>query len=94
MKLIIPKYKELMQNGQIEISTTPFYHPILPLLLNSESARIALPDVRLPEEPVNWPEDVRLQLHLALDQYQKTFGAAPKGLWPSEGSSVTNWCLT
>ena len=48
---IVPLYKELASNGSMEISTSPFYHPIIPLLINSRSAREAMPGVELPEMP-------------------------------------------
>lgn len=86
MQVIIPKYRELYQKGQIEISTTPFYHPILPVLLDARSAKKALPQLSLPELDINWPEDVKAQLYLATEYFTKTFGQPPKGMWPSEGS--------
>jgi alpha-amylase/alpha-mannosidase (GH57 family) len=82
---VIPEYRKLAQSGQIEISTTPFYHPILPLLCDSDIASVAHPHVPLPPR-FCFPEDARLQLEMARDYIQKTFGVAPAGLWPSEGS--------
>lgn len=82
---VIPEYRKLAQSGQIEISTTPFYHPILPLLCDSDIASVAHPHVPLPPR-FCYPDDARLQLELARDFIQKTFGVAPAGLWPSEGS--------
>ncbi len=82
---VIPEYKKLAESGQIEISTTPFYHPILPLLCDSDIASVAHPHVPLPPR-FCYPEDARLQLEMARDYVKKTFGVAPVGLWPSEGS--------
>jgi alpha-amylase/alpha-mannosidase (GH57 family) len=82
---VIPEYKKLAESGQIEISTTPFYHPILPLLCDSDIASVAHPHVPLPPR-FSHPEDARLQLEMARDYVTKTFGVAPVGLWPSEGS--------
>jgi alpha-amylase/alpha-mannosidase (GH57 family) len=82
---VIPEYKKLAASGQIEISTTPFYHPILPLLCDSDIASISHPQVPLPPR-FCYPEDARLQLQVARDYVKKTFGVAPVGLWPSEGS--------
>ena len=82
---VIPEYRKLAASGQIEISTTPFYHPILPLLCDSDIASISHPHVPLPPR-FCYPEDARLQLQMARDYVQKTFGVAPVGLWPSEGS--------
>jgi len=82
---VIPEYKKLAASGQIEISTTPFYHPILPLLCDSDIASVSHPHVPLPPR-FCYPDDARLQLQMARDYVQKTFGVAPVGLWPSEGS--------
>jgi alpha-amylase/alpha-mannosidase (GH57 family) len=83
--LVIPEYKKLAAKGQIEISTTPFYHPILPLLCDSNIAAVAHPNVPLPR-PFRYPQDARKQLEMAQDYIKRVFGVAPVGLWPSEGS--------
>jgi alpha-amylase/alpha-mannosidase (GH57 family) len=83
--LVIPQYRKLAESGQIEISTTPFYHPILPLICDSNIASVAHPGVALPSR-FSYPEDAKLQLGLARDYVKQTFGVAPVGLWPSEGS--------
>ncbi|HWE52504.1 MAG TPA: glycoside hydrolase family 57 protein [Bryobacteraceae bacterium] len=82
---VIPEYKKLAASGQIEISTTPFYHPILPLLCDSDIASVSHPHVPLPPR-FCYPGDARMQLQMARDYIGKTFGVAPVGLWPSEGS--------
>ena len=82
---VIPEYRKLAASGQIEISTTPFYHPILPLLCDSDIASVSHPYVPLPPR-FCYPDDARAQLQLARDYVNKTFGVAPVGLWPSEGS--------
>ena len=71
--------------GQIEISTTPYYHPILPLLCDSNIAGVAHPNVPLPPR-FRYPGDARRQLQLAREYVEQHFGVAPVGLWPSEGS--------
>jgi len=83
--LVIPEYRKLAKSGQIEISTTPFYHPILPLLCDSDIASVSHPHIALPSR-FRYPEDARMQLERARDYIEKTFGVAPAGLWPSEGS--------
>ncbi len=82
---VIPQYRKLAASGQIEISTTPFYHPILPLLCDSDIAAVSHPNVPLPPR-FSYPGDARLQLEMARDYVKDTFGVAPVGLWPSEGS--------
>jgi alpha-amylase/alpha-mannosidase (GH57 family) len=81
----LPEYQRLARSGQIEISTTPYYHPILPLLCDSNIASVSHPNVPLPPR-FRYPEDARKQLALALDYIARVFGAPPAGLWPSEGS--------
>ena len=83
---VIPEYKAAQENGQIEISTSPFYHPILPLLCDSRIARESLPTSELPQKRFVNPEDAEIQLTKATEFYEKLFGVRPVGLWPSEGS--------
>jgi alpha-amylase/alpha-mannosidase (GH57 family) len=82
---VIPQYRKLAASGQIEISTTPFYHPILPLICDSNIGAVSHPRLPLPPR-FSYPEDARLQLRMAREYVKKTFGVAPAGLWPSEGS--------
>jgi alpha-amylase/alpha-mannosidase (GH57 family) len=82
---VIPVYREMAAAGQIEISTTPYYHPILPLLCDSSIASVSHPGVPLPP-PFRHPEDARVQLEMAREYCAREFGVAPVGLWPSEGS--------
>ena len=72
-------------SGQIEVSTTPYYHPILPLLCDSNIAAVSHPGVPLPP-PFRYPEDAHTQLQMARKYVEREFGVAPVGLWPSEGS--------
>jgi hypothetical protein len=86
LNLVLPTYRDASKAGQIELSTTPFYHPILPLLCDSDIARVANPGTPLPRRAYRQPEDVREQLRRARDYHERVFGAKPAGLWPSEGS--------
>src|ERR1700692_2404086 len=86
LALILPAYREAAQRGQIEISTTPFYHPILPLVCDSDIARVANPGTPLPRRAFRRPEDAREQLQRARAYHERVFGVKPSGLWPSEGS--------
>ncbi len=90
---VLPAYRDAAARDQIEISTTPFYHPILPLICDSDIARVANPSTPLPRRAFRRPEDAREQLHLARQYHEKTFGVKPRGLWPSEGS-VSDQTLT
>ncbi|MHB8501383.1 MAG: glycoside hydrolase family 57 protein [Candidatus Acidiferrales bacterium] len=91
--LVLPAYREAAQTGQVELSTTPFYHPILPLICDSDIARVANPGTPLPRRAFRHPEDAREQLRRARDYHERVFGAKPAGLWPSEGS-VSDQALT
>ncbi len=84
--LVLPAHKEAALRGQVELSTTPFYHPILPLLCDSDIARVANPGTPLPRRAFRRPEDAREQLRRAKEYHEKIFGMKPVGLWPSEGS--------
>jgi alpha-amylase/alpha-mannosidase (GH57 family) len=86
MKQILPLHRRLSESGQIELTTTPYFHPILPLLLDKKLAREAMPDVRLPRYTEGYPEDAAVHLQRAIDQHVRIFGSAPKGMWPAEGS--------
>ena len=77
---IVPTYRRIQESGSIEVSTTPFYHPILPLLIDSR-----VDDPNVPVE-IRFPEDAREQLSRARRFMENRFGRAPQGLWPSEGS--------
>ncbi|OPY65152.1 MAG: Glycosyl hydrolase family 57 [Syntrophorhabdus sp. PtaU1.Bin050] len=86
LKGIIPLYKELVEAGTIELSTSPFYHPIIPLLIDGAVAREAMPGVPLPEKPFSRPEDASWQIKNADRLFTDVFGFAVKGMWPPEGS--------
>jgi len=85
---LIPRYKALMQSGQIEISTTPYYHPILPLLLDFKSTLDAMPDAPLPESNGYAGGQSRSIAHItaAKKAHEHYFGATPRGMWPAEGA--------
>lgn len=86
LRAVLPEYRRAAERGQIEISTTPFYHPILPLLCDSQVARVANPHTPSLVPPFKYPEDAREQLARAREYHSQTFGKMPEGLWPSEGS--------
>ena len=83
---VIPEYREAAARGQIEISASPFYHPILPLLCDTDIYRRTHPDARRPRQPFRRPEDAAEQLERAAACHARLFGERPIGLWPSEGS--------
>src|SRR5262245_10579084 len=83
---VLPSYLKLADEGRIELSASPYDHPILPLLVDVAAARRARPDTALPSERFAAPEDARGQLERALDRHAAVFGKRPAGVWPSEGS--------
>ena len=83
---VIPLHRQLAEQGQVELTTTPFYHPILPLLWDKRLALEAMPDASLPRFTVPYREDADLQIRRAVEFHKKLFGQAPRGMWPSEGS--------
>jgi alpha-amylase/alpha-mannosidase (GH57 family) len=83
---IIPEYRKLEKQGKIEITTTPYYHPILPLLCDSDSAKVARPELQLPENLYSFSDDAKHQIYSAIFKHESTFGHKPKGMWPSEQS--------
>ncbi len=83
--MVLPAYRRLAQKGQIEISVTPFYHPILPLLCDSNIASVSHPGVPLPRT-FKCPQDARHQIVTAREFAMDRFGSYPPGMWPSEGS--------
>ena len=93
LAMVLPAYREAGRSGQVELTTTPFYHPILPLVCDSDIARVANPGTPVPRRAYRRPEDAREQLRRAREYHERVFGAKPAGLWPSEGS-VSDQALT
>jgi alpha-amylase/alpha-mannosidase (GH57 family) len=83
---VIPAYRQAQQRGQIELSTSPYYHPILPLVCDLRAAHAALPQMAIPPEGFRHPEDARWHLREGRARHEAAFGQRPQGLWPSEGS--------
>ncbi len=82
---IVPRWRALAERGQVEITCSPFYHPILPLIVDSDSARRAMPAASLPPR-FSYPQDAREQVLRGIERARVEFGQAPHGMWPSEGS--------
>jgi len=84
---LIPRYRALMKRKQIEISTTPYYHPILPLLLDFKSTLDAMPDAPLPASSGYQGGQPRATAHVlsAKKSHESHFGVQPRGMWPAEG---------
>lgn len=87
MQSVIPRYRALAERGQVELSMSPYAHPIVPLLLDMESAREAMPDVHLPVITEYPGGEARVHWHMrqGLATFERVFGRRPVGLWPPEG---------
>ena len=85
---VIGRYKALAEAGRIELSMTPYAHPIVPLLLDIKSTEQAMPDAELPlaTEYPGGMERSRLHMRKGIETFKKYFGFEPQGCWPSEGS--------
>jgi alpha-amylase/alpha-mannosidase (GH57 family) len=86
LNAVIPAYRRLAEAGQIEISTSPFYHPILPLLCDTDVYKTTHPQSPMPRHRFMRPDDALDQLDRAAACHERLFGRRPAGLWPSEGS--------
>lgn len=86
IRRIIPQHRQMQERGQLEITTTPYTHPILPLLTDTNEGRVAVPQLPLPQLRFQWSEDIPRHLDRAKQIYRERFGRDPRGLWPSEQS--------
>jgi alpha-amylase/alpha-mannosidase (GH57 family) len=89
---IIPRYRKLAESGQIEISATPYYHPLAPLLIDFACAKEAMPDAPMPQA-IRYPAGkIRVAAHVdkAKKSHAARFGSEPAGMWPAEGSISTS----
>lgn len=86
IRQIVPTARRLIEAGQLECSTTPYYHPIGPLLVDTRAALEAVPGLPLPSTRYEHVEDAAEQIRLAVDLHRRFFGEPPSGVWPAEGS--------
>jgi alpha-amylase/alpha-mannosidase (GH57 family) len=83
---VLPAHADAAKRGAIEISTSPFYHPILPLVCDTDIGAVSTPGLPLPQNRYQHPDDAGDQILRGLDLHEHVFGVRPEGLWPSEGS--------
>ena len=83
---LLGRYRKLQESEQIEITGSPYTHPILPLLLDSEVARISMPDAELPFHRFSYPKEAEKQITRALQTFRDELGWEIQGMWPSEGA--------
>ena len=82
---LLPSWEALARQGSVSLCCSPYYYPILPLLVDSDSARRPSPGVQLPRRFAH-PEDAEVQIQRAIERMQREFGIRPAGLWPPEGA--------
>jgi len=96
LKTILNSYKELFEKGQIDITFSPYFHPILPIISSSEEVARDHPELNVYPYPPS-PKEVLFHLEEGANLFEKVFGKKPLGLWPSEGSvsnSILNYLNT
>ncbi len=86
MAQVIPVHKQYQDSGQIEVTFTPYAHPILPLLIDTNLATVAVPDIKLPSVRFTHGDDAIQHLERGMALYEEKFGQPPRGMWPAEGS--------
>jgi alpha-amylase/alpha-mannosidase (GH57 family) len=86
LAMVLPAYAKAAQRGSIEISTSPFYHPILPLVCDTDAGSVSHSGLPLPANRFQHPDDARAQIRRGIELHEKVFGMRPRGMWPSEGS--------
>jgi len=89
IRQIIPTYKNRLESEKIEITTSAYYHSILPLVIDNESAKVSNDDNNLPRNIFKQPEDALAQINKSIEKFEAVFGQKPKGFWPSEQSVST-----
>lgn len=86
MAQVLPVHKQFQDKGQIEVTFTPYAHPILPLLIDTNLATQAIPDIQLPAVRFTRGDDAIQHLERGIALYEEKFGRKPRGMWPAEGS--------
>ncbi len=83
---VMPAHQDLFAQGRVDISFSPYYHPILPLLCDTRVALEAMPNMELPGRSFRHPEDAEAQIRMSIQKFESIFGTQMAGMWPSEGS--------
>jgi alpha-amylase/alpha-mannosidase (GH57 family) len=86
LRRTVPAYAEAEKEGAIELTTSAYFHPILPLLMNTDSARVARGDLKLPARRFSHPEDALQQIDIGLAKHEAVFGHPAQGFWCPEMS--------
>ena len=84
IKEIIPAYKKYIQTGRIELTTSPYYHSILPILVDLKASLKSVITTEGLPSTLGMLDDAKYQVKSALDRVEEVFGIRPKGMWPPE----------
>ncbi len=82
---VLASYRKASDEHRIELTTTPYFHPIMPLVYDTDFGKRAMPEREFPDR-LQAPDDVRAHLIKAQEEHEAVFGCKARGLWPSEGS--------
>ncbi len=83
---VLPYYKKLLHEGIISVATTPYFHPILPLLIDIDNVTKANPHAKAPKNKLSFKQDALIHVRRAIALYKETFDTDPIGFWPAEGA--------
>lgn len=86
VQTILPSYALWQKEGRIAVSTTPYFHPILPLLLDPQNLKRSNPDATLPQGAFALEQDAAEHIERSIAMYERLFGRSPSGFWPAEGA--------
>ena len=84
MREIIPTYRKYINEGRIELTTSPYYHPVIPILLDMKSSLKGTSYTEDLPQSLNMADDAKLQIESAINRIEEIFGVRPKGIWPPE----------
>ena len=86
VKAVIPYHQQLQDEGIIEVTTTPYAHPILPLIYDNQLALVGNPSAEMPDQEFSYSQDAVAHLEKSVEMYEENFGRGVRGLWPGEGA--------
>jgi alpha-amylase/alpha-mannosidase (GH57 family) len=90
IRSVIPLYRGLQDNAQIELTAAPYANPILPLLIDSNLQRGVDLKTKLPQPSFTFPADANEQVSRGVQAYAQRFGRPPRGLLPAGGAVAEN----
>jgi len=83
---VIPEHLDAYNKNYIELTTTPFAHPILPLIHNSDLGKIGDSTSKFPKNNFSFQDDAIFHVKKGKEVFFENFGFYPNGMWPAEGA--------